>query len=134
MDATPVFLLALPCRIAAHPQHSSEANSVLAGLRSNTAGVALQAELCHSLLTDDAFAAQVAARFYGHGNGFLKLVLPNRGLKPIVPNQIFAVPTVQDSRPSTITLRSTFHRPARKRHRWRVSSLSFLPSVLMTFL
>ncbi|MNE45221.1 hypothetical protein D3C80_1394960 [compost metagenome] len=134
MDATPVFLLAQRRSTAAHPPQSSEANSAIAGLRSNTVSVVWQAELCHSLLTDGAFAAQVAARFYRHGNGFLKVALPDRGFKPIVPNQIFAVPTVEDCRPSTITLRSTFHMSARKRHRWGVSSPSFLPSVLMTFL
>lgn len=81
MDATPAALQALSYRIAAHLQQSGEADHALARLLAGTATTDWQARLCHSLLTDDAFAAEVAARSYRHGNGFLKVVLLDRGFK-----------------------------------------------------
>lgn len=81
MDATPAALQVLSRRIAAHLQQSGAADQALARTLTNTAGAAWQADLCDSLLTDDAFAAEVAARSYRHGNGFLKVVLLDRGFK-----------------------------------------------------
>lgn len=81
MDATPAALQALSRCIDAHLQQSGEADQALARLLAGTATADWQAGLCHSLLTDDAFAAEAAARSYRHGNGFLKVVLLDRGFK-----------------------------------------------------
>lgn len=81
MQGIPVFLQSLSSRIAAHLQHSGAADELLAALLASTATQEWQAALCETLLTDDAFAAEVAARSYRHGNGFLKVVLLDRGFK-----------------------------------------------------
>lgn len=81
MPHTPAALQALSRRIAAHLQHSGEADQALAALLASTATAEWQAALCETLLTDDAFAAEVAARSYRHGNGFLKVVLLDAGFK-----------------------------------------------------
>lgn len=82
MDAvTPGFLQYTSRRIAAHLARSGSADQALAQWLGVTAGADWQHALCDSLLTDDAFAAAVAARSYRHGNGFLKLVLLDRGFK-----------------------------------------------------
>ncbi|WP_349618275.1 hypothetical protein [Azotobacter salinestris] len=81
MQGTPVFLQPLSGQIAARLQHSGAADEMLAALLARTATAEWQAALCRSLLTDDAFAAEVAARSYRHGNGFLKVVLLDRGFK-----------------------------------------------------
>lgn len=78
---TPALLQSLSTRIAAHLQHSGSADDALAALLAGTATLAWRAALCEALLTDDAFAAQVAARSYRHGNGFLKVVLLDQGFK-----------------------------------------------------
>lgn len=81
MPHTPAVLLPLSEQIAAHLQHSGSADEALAALLADTATADWQAALCEALLTDDAFATQVAARSYRHGNGFLKVVLLDRGFK-----------------------------------------------------
>lgn len=82
MDTTtPIFLYVLSCRIAAHLKRSGEADSALAALLASTANTAWQTGLCRSLLADDDFATEVASRSYWHGNGFLKVVLMDRGFK-----------------------------------------------------
>jgi hypothetical protein len=81
MPTTPAFLQALSSRIEAHLQCSGAADEALALQLAHTANPAWQAQLCQSLLTNDAFASEVAARSYQHGNGFLKIVLLDRGFK-----------------------------------------------------
>lgn len=81
MNASPLFLQILTQRVAAHLAHSGEADAALAGLLARTATRDWQSSLCQTLLSDDAFAAQVAARSYQHGNGFLKVVLADREFK-----------------------------------------------------
>lgn len=81
MDASPLFLQILTHRVAAHLARSGEADAALAGLLARTATRDWQAGLCQALLNDDAFAEQVASRSYQHGNGFLKVVLADRGFK-----------------------------------------------------
>ncbi|WPP46943.1 hypothetical protein [Pseudomonas sp. AN-1] len=81
MPHTPAVLQSLSVQIAAHLQHSGSADEALAALLADTATADWQAALCEALLTDDVFAAQVAARSYRHGNGFLKVVLLDRGFK-----------------------------------------------------
>lgn len=82
MDAvTPGFLQHTSRRIASHLARSGSADQALAQQLSVTASVGWQRALCRSLLTDDAFAAAVAARSYRHGNGFLKIVLLDSGFR-----------------------------------------------------
>lgn len=81
MPHSPALLQALASRISAHLQQDGCADEAMAALLADTATHSWQAALCELLLTDDAFAAQVATRSYRHGNGFLKIVLLDQGFK-----------------------------------------------------
>lgn len=81
MPHTTALLQPLSRRIATHLQRTGAADEALAALLADTATTGWQTALCEALLTDDAFASQVAARSYRHGNGFLKVVLLDQGFK-----------------------------------------------------
>lgn len=78
----PVALQILSKRIALFLRNNNgAADERLAAFLAKTATTDWQAALCHELLTDDEWAADVALRSYWHGNGFLKIVLLNQGFK-----------------------------------------------------
>lgn len=78
----PVALQILSKRIALFLRNNNgAADERLAAFLAKTATTDWQAALCHELLTDDEWAAEVAGRSYWHGNGFLKVVLLDQGFK-----------------------------------------------------